>query len=43
MTSFQVSNSVKALFLGFFCCLGVAPAQDGDPKKALNAENKDRK
>lgn len=34
MSLFQVSKSMKALFLGFFCCLGVVMAKDGEPQKA---------
>ncbi|YCM44955.1 hypothetical protein V2O64_02845 [Verrucomicrobiaceae bacterium 227] len=34
MSPFQVSNFLKALLLGFFCCLGAVSAADDEEKKA---------
>ena len=38
MSFLQVSKTIKALFLGFFCCLGVASADEAPAVKAAPAQ-----
>jgi hypothetical protein len=38
MSFLQVSKTTKALFLGFFCCLGVASANEAPAVKAVPAQ-----